>query len=80
VKNLKNKSLKKGKKMPVAKLKEIKDKFKLTDESEYFYFASEDEISISLIKVNEYELLAEETLKDVYDGEPEGLWESCLND
>ncbi|MCC0175535.1 hypothetical protein I4641_00885 [Waterburya agarophytonicola K14] len=26
----------------------------------------------------EYELLAEEGLKEVYDREPEGLWEQCL--
>lgn len=27
---------------------------------------------------NEYELLAEAGLKEVYDDEPEGLWEQCL--
>ncbi len=27
---------------------------------------------------NEYELLAEDGLKEVYDQEPEGLWEQCL--
>ena len=27
---------------------------------------------------NEYELLAEAGLKEVYDSEPEGLWEQCL--
>ena len=27
---------------------------------------------------NEYELLAEEGLKEVYENEPEGLWEQCL--
>ena len=27
---------------------------------------------------NEYELLAEAGLKEVYDNEPEGLWEQCL--
>ncbi len=27
---------------------------------------------------DEYELLAEEGLKEVYDNEPEGLWENCL--
>ena len=27
---------------------------------------------------DEYELLAEEGLKEVYDNEPEGLWEQCL--
>lgn len=26
----------------------------------------------------EYELLAEQGLKEVYDNEPEGLWEKCL--
>ncbi len=27
---------------------------------------------------DEYELLAEDGLKEVYDKEPEGLWEQCL--
>ncbi len=27
---------------------------------------------------DEYELLAEDELKEVYDQEPEGLWEQCL--
>ena len=27
---------------------------------------------------HEYELLAEDGLKEVYDQEPEGLWEQCL--
>ena len=27
---------------------------------------------------NEYQLLAEAGLKEVYDNEPEGLWEQCL--
>lgn len=27
---------------------------------------------------NEYELLAEAGLKEVYNNEPEGLWEQCL--
>ena len=27
---------------------------------------------------DEYELLAEDGLKEVYDNEPEGLWEQCL--
>ena len=27
---------------------------------------------------NEYELLAEAGLKEVYDNEPAGLWEQCL--
>ena len=27
---------------------------------------------------NEYEVLAEAGLKEVYDNEPEGLWEQCL--
>ena len=27
---------------------------------------------------NEYELLAEAGLKEVYDNEPDGLWEQCL--
>lgn len=27
---------------------------------------------------NEYELLAEIGLKEVYENEPEGLWEQCL--
>lgn len=27
---------------------------------------------------NEYEILAEAGLKEVYDNEPDGLWEQCL--
>ena len=27
---------------------------------------------------DEYELLAEEGLKEIYDNEPEGIWEQCL--
>ncbi|MDJ0634099.1 MAG: hypothetical protein QNJ34_12990 [Xenococcaceae cyanobacterium MO_188.B29] len=30
------------------------------------------------LKQDEYELLAEEGLQEVYDNEPEGLWEQCL--
>lgn len=30
------------------------------------------------LRQNEYELLAEAGLKEVYDSEPEGLWEQCL--
>lgn len=32
----------------------------------------------SVLKQDEYELLAEAGLKEVYDSEPEGLWEQCL--
>ena len=32
----------------------------------------------SILTDNEYELLAETGLKEVYDSEPEGLWEQCL--
>ncbi len=32
----------------------------------------------SVLKQDENELLAEAGLKEVYDSEPEGLWEQCL--
>ena len=35
-------------------------------------------IVLQSINDNEYELLAEVGLKEVYDNEPEGLWEQCL--
>ena len=32
----------------------------------------------NILGKNEYELLAEAGLKEVYDNEPEGLWEQCI--
>jgi len=63
--------------MPLAKFETIKDQFELKDEYLYFY-TIEDDGSLKLRRVSEYELLAEEGLKAVYDDEPDGLWETCL--
>jgi hypothetical protein len=38
----------------------------------------ESDETLKLTRLNEYEILAEEGLKDVYDNEPDGLWEKCL--
>jgi hypothetical protein len=63
--------------MPVATLTEIKSKFDLRDN--YYYFYSMDSSgSINIKKLNEYELIAEEGLRKIYDDEPDGLWEKCL--
>jgi hypothetical protein len=63
--------------MPAATFEEIKQKFGLKDETLYLYTLAEDG-TLTLRKVSDYELLAEEGLRDVYDDEPEGLWERCL--
>ena len=63
--------------MQIAKFKEIKEIFNFNDESYYTYSISETG-TISIKKVNEYDLFAEEGLKEIYDSEPEGLWENCL--
>ncbi len=65
--------------MPIGTLIEIKKKYNLNDESYYFYMVKEDN-SVVLKKVTEAEILAEESLKEVYENEPEGLWEKCLDD
>lgn len=63
--------------MQLAKFEEIKQKFNIKDENLYFYMAEADG-TLKLRRVNEYELLAESGLKEVYDNEPDGLWEKCL--
>jgi hypothetical protein len=65
--------------MPFATLNNIKSKFHLEDTENFFYSINESG-SIILQKVSEYELLSEDSLKKIYDEEPDGLWESCLND
>jgi hypothetical protein len=64
-------------KMKVARFDEIKEKFEIKDE-ELFIYAVESDETLKLTRLNEYEILAEEGLKDVYDNEPDGLWEKCL--
>ena len=63
--------------MNIAKFSDIKKQLDLQDDNIYFYTIEEDG-TFKLRQVNEYELLAEEGLKEVYDNEPEGLWEQCL--
>ena len=63
--------------MKVARFDEIKEKFEIKDE-ELFIYAVESDETLKLTRLHEYELLAEEGLKDVYDNEPDGLWEKCL--
>jgi len=63
--------------MPVATLSEIKNKFELKDNN-YYIYSLDNSGSINLKKLNEYEILAEEGLKQVYDDEPDGLWEKYL--
>lgn len=63
--------------MKVARFDEIKKKFEIKDE-ELFIYAVESDETLKLTRLNEYEILAEEGLKDVYDNEPDGLWEKCL--
>ena len=63
--------------MKVARFHEIKEKFEIKDE-ELFIYAVESDETLKLTRLNEYEILAEEGLKDVYDNEPDGLWEKCL--
>ncbi|MEI6758263.1 MAG: hypothetical protein WCK85_10430 [Chlorobium sp.] len=65
--------------MQAAKFADIRLQLQLNDETVYFYIVEKDG-SIRLRKANDYELLAEEGLKGIYDNEPEGLWEKCLDD
>ena len=39
---------------------------------------SESQTTFSHWAENDYTLLAQEGLRDVYDQEPDGLWEKCL--
>ena len=63
--------------MQIARFEEIKEKFHIKNENFYFYTVEAD-VTLKLREANEYELLAEEGLKEIYDNEPEGLWEKCL--
>lgn len=65
--------------MQVAKLLDIKNQLQITDETLCCYIVDKDG-TIRLRKASDYELLAEEGLKDIYDNEPAGLWEKCLDD
>ena len=64
-------------KMKVPRFDEIKEKFEIKDE-ELFIYAVEYNETLKLTRLNEYEILAEEGLKDVYDNELDGLWEKCV--
>ncbi len=63
--------------MQVAKFEQIKEKLLIKDE-ELFIYQVEPDGSLKLTRLNEYEVLAEEGLKEVYENEPLGLWEQCL--
>jgi uncharacterized phage-like protein YoqJ len=65
--------------MQIAMFKEIRNKFKIDDESFYIYTIDEDR-ALKIRTVNEYEIFTEEGLKEIYDNEPEGIWEKCLED
>jgi hypothetical protein len=69
----------KGGKMLIDRFDLIKKRLNLRDDVLYFY-AEEADGTVKLRPVNEYELLAEEGLREVYDSEPDGLWEQCLED
>jgi hypothetical protein len=62
--------------MPFAKFEEIKAQFDIQDEH---FYGKDTDGTLKLRQVSEYELLAEEGLKAVYDNEPDGLWEKCLS-
>ncbi len=63
--------------METAKFQEIRLKFEIKDDDIFFYEV-EPNGSLRLLRVREYELMAEEGLREVYDDEPDGLWEKCL--
>lgn len=63
--------------MQIAKFEQIKEKLLIKDE-ELFIYKVEPDGSLKLTRLNEYEVLAEEGLKEVYENEPLGLWEQCL--
>ncbi len=65
--------------MQAAKFSEIRNQLQLNDDKIYFYAIDKDG-TILLRKATDYELLAEEGLKDTYLMEPDGLWEKCLED
>ncbi len=63
--------------MQIVKFNEIKEKLGINDD-DVFIYTLEQNGSLKLVKLNEYEVLAEEGLRDVYDDEPLGLWEQCI--
>ncbi|MBF2056455.1 MAG: hypothetical protein IGQ45_04335 [Cyanobacterium sp. T60_A2020_053] len=63
--------------MPTAKFEQIKQILTIQDD-DFFLYNLEEDGSLKLIKVSEYEILAEEGLREVYEDEPVGLWEKCL--
>jgi len=63
--------------MQVARFDQIKQRFDIKDDELYFYTVEKDG-TLKLLKVNEYEILVSDSLKEVYDDEPDGLWEQCL--
>lgn len=63
--------------MQVARFDEIKQKLAIKDEELFIYTVNQDG-TLKLVRLNEYEILAEEELKEVYNNEPDGLWEQCL--
>jgi len=65
--------------MHAAKFSDIRIQLQLNDDKVYFYTVDKDG-TILLRKANDYELLAEEGLKEIYADEPDGLWEKCLDD
>ncbi len=65
--------------MQSAKFSDIRNQLQLTDDRVYFYTVTNDG-TIVLRKSDDYELLAEEGLKEIYGNEPDGLWEKCLDD
>jgi hypothetical protein len=65
--------------MQAAKFSEIRNQLQLNDDKIYFYTIDKDG-TILLRKASDYELLAEEGLKEIYLAEPDGLWEKCLED
>ncbi len=66
--------------MQAAKYSEIRNQLQLNDDKIYFYTIDKDGTKM-LRKATDYELLAEEGLKEIYLMEPpEGLWEQCLED
>lgn len=51
----------------------------VSDYMRYLIIREQAQIESSEVdRLSDYNLLAEDGLKAVYDDEPEGLWESCL--
>lgn len=63
--------------MKIARFDQIQEKFEIKND-ELFIYIEEPDQTLKLIRLNEYAILAEEGLRDVYDHEPDGVWEKCL--